>query len=451
MHTMSLPTTNRGVLLTLWKLGGPVTIQILLSSALALVDTLMVSGVGTAALAGVGVVGRVYFVLGMVLAGLSSGTAVLVAQYAGARRLRAARGPIFLAVLLGLALTLPMTVVSLLWPREIAALLSPDAAVIDAAATFLFWSAFVAPLTAITSTLGAVLRSTGNTRLPMWAGLAALGVNTVLNVLFINGNFGMPAYGVAAAAAATTVARIVEMIWLTIALKPGPLLRLHAGLRRRDADLVMGSSGPLMLKEIAWAGGILASTLIISRMGEKALAAYHLIVPVDGVMISAVVGCAVATGILLGHALGRSAFGEAADSARRMLRMVSRSAFALGIVLALLVQGLRHAGWLEGAIDPVLHDDALDALTMLCVGFGARAHNTMVTLGILRSGNDSRWLFQVDLCSMWLVNVPLVAFAALVLHWPLPAVVAVMTLEEVCKVWLFGWRVKSGRWLQKIA
>ncbi|HYD78514.1 MAG TPA: MATE family efflux transporter, partial [Paucimonas sp.] len=275
-------------------------------------------------------------------------------------------------------------------------------------------------------------------------------LNTVLNLLFINGTALTPALGIPAAAVNTTLARVFEMLVLLAALKPGPLSRLHAGARRRDARLVLRSSAPLMLKEVAWAGGMLASALIISRMGELPLAAYNLILPIDGVMISAVVGCAIATGILLGHALGRSAFEEARAGARRMLRLVTQASLLAGLSLALLVQAVRAGGWLIGPIAPELHDPALHALSMLCIGFGARAHNTMVTLGILRSGNDSAWLFYVDLCSMWLVNVPLVALAALVLHWSLPAVVAVMMLEEVFKVGLFRWRVERGNWLRRI-
>jgi len=447
---LTLPASDHGALRALWELGGPVIFQSLLASTLGLIDTLMVSGVGPAALGGVGLVSRVLFVLSMVLAGLASGTGVLVAQFGGAGRLRAVRGPVAVAVGLGILLTLPMALLSLFGAPWLARLLSPDHAVADAAATFLIRGAAYAPLTAITSILGATLRSSGDTRTTMWAGLAALGLNTVLNVLFINGNFGMPAYGVAAAAVATSCARLVEAMWLLAALAPGRLRRLPGMIRTRDARHVLRNSGPLMLKEMAWAGGVLASTLIISRMGALPLAAFNLVLPVEGIMISVVAGCGVATGILLGHALGRNAFDDAYRCAERLRRVVSTGALLVGVLSAMLVQGLRYSGWLSHLIAPELHDAALDTLSVLCLAFGARAHNTMVSVGILRSGNDSAWLFGVDLCSMWLFNVPMVAVAALVLHWPLAAVVAVMLLEEVLKVGVFRWRVKSGRWLRRV-
>jgi putative MATE family efflux protein len=453
----ALPTTDREAVLSLWRIGAPVTLQTLLAATLAFVDTLMVGGVGPAALGGVGMVGRVYFVLAMVLAGLSGGTGVLVAQLSGAGRRRAMHGPVSLALALGVLLALPMTFISLLYAEPLAVLLSPDPEVAAAAAIFLRWSALFAPLTTITMTLAATLRGNGDTHTTLAAGLAALALNTALNFLFINGHFGLPAYGVAAAAAATTCARILEIAWLLRAmqksLRPAPLHRLPRLLRQRDWNQVLGSSMPLMFKEVGWAGGILASSLFISRMGQLPLAAFNLVAPVENIMISIVVGASVATSILLGHALGRADFAGALHSARRLLRLVTGSAAIAGLLVALVVQLLRHAGWLAAGstpvIDPALHDMALDTLTVICVAFGAKSHNTMVSIGILRAGNDGRWMMWTDLCSMWLVNVPLVAAAALLWHWPLPAVVGVVALEEIFKVAIFHRRVTGGRWLRR--
>lgn len=450
MMSFSLPTTNRQAFSVMWRLGGPIAFQSFIAATIGLLDTLMVSGVSTAALGGVGLISRLLFVLTMVLAGLSSGTGVLVAQLNGAKRLRAVRAPVMLAVAIGIALTLPMTLLSLFGSTHLASYLSPDAAVVDAAATFFCWSAAYGPLTAVTMTLAATLRSTGNSRRPMWAGIVGLVVNTILNFLFISGHLGFPAFGVAAAAVATSVARVVEMVMLLIALKQGSLQRLHRGIKPKHFSLVLGSAGPLMLKEVAWAGGVLASTIVISQMGALPLAAYNFALPIEAILISMIGGCAVATGILLGNALGARQFDAAFAAAKRLLRLVSMNALMLGLIAAGIAQLVRFSGWFAHWVEPELLSTSLNVLSVLFLGFGARAHNTMVSIGILRSGNDSTWLMLVDLCSMWVINVPLVAFCALVLHWPLIAVVGVMMMEEVLKLAVFRYRVNSKKWLQRI-
>lgn len=445
-YLQKLPTDNRGTAQALWALGGPVAIQSLLTSCMVFLDTLMVSALGPAALGGVGLGTRALFVITMILVGIASGTSVLVAQYCGAGRSRAIRGPVTAAIGLGVLVSLPAALASLFAAPTLAGWMSPDPDVAFETATFLTWSAAYTPLTAIALILGATCRSLGNTRSPLWAGLVGLALNALLNYLLITGRFGLPALGVSAAAIATTLARVVEIVWLLWAMKPG----FPRWMRGHEAKLVWQTSLPLILKEVFWAGGIFASTVIVSQMGKIPLAAFNLITPIEGIMISSFVGCGVASGILLGHALGRRAFAEAYATATRLRVLVPRWAMILGGIMAILVQLLRESGWLHGLISPDIHDLALNSLTVLCIAVGARTHNMMVSLGILRSGNDLTWLLLVDLCSMWLLNIPLVAFTALVLKWPLPAVVSVMMLEELLKVLIFRWRVKSGRWMNVI-
>ncbi|MES2935076.1 MAG: MATE family efflux transporter [Pseudomonadota bacterium] len=440
-----LPQDNKSTLLAVWTLGGPVAVQSVLASLLSVVDTLMVSALGPAALGGVGLVNRLLFVATMIVAGIASGVGVLVAQYCGAGRREEVTGPVSIALVLALLVTLPLTAVSLFAAQPLSLWLTPDADVAHEASTFLFWIFAYGPLTAISMTLGSTLRSSGNTRTPMWAGLFALGVNTLLNYLFITGNFGFPGYGVAAAAIATTIARILEIGWILIVLKPSRPTKVN----RAETRLVLHSTLPLVFKEIFWAGGLFVCSVIISRMGKNSLAAFNLITPVDGLMISVFIGCGVASGILLGHAIGREAFDDAFHSAKRMRRIVPRVALGFGLVAALIVQFLRHQGWLLGPIDPALHDIALDSLTVLCLAVGVRTHNMMVSLGILRSGGDIRWLMLTSVGSMWLLNVPLVALAVFVLKLSLPWVVAIMMMEEAVKVFIYRWRVRSGRWIKR--
>lgn len=109
----SQAASDRALLVALARLAGPLALQSIVSSALALVDALMVSGLGTVALSGVGLINRMLFVVNMALAGIASSTAVLVAQYAGAGRTREVSGPVTAALGLGLLATLPVAAVSL--------------------------------------------------------------------------------------------------------------------------------------------------------------------------------------------------------------------------------------------------------------------------------------------------------------------------------------------------
>ena len=61
----------------------PVIIQNLLTSSFALVDTLMVSKLGDAALSSVGMAGQWVFVMNMFIIGLAGGLSMFASQYFG--------------------------------------------------------------------------------------------------------------------------------------------------------------------------------------------------------------------------------------------------------------------------------------------------------------------------------------------------------------------------------
>ena len=70
---------------------------------------------------------------------------------------------------------------------------------------------------ALANAYASTLRETGQTLVPMVAGIAAVTVNFVLNYVLIFGHFGAPKLGAVGAAIATVVSRFVElaivMIW----------------------------------------------------------------------------------------------------------------------------------------------------------------------------------------------------------------------------------------------
>ena len=64
---------------------------------------------------------------------------------------------------------------------------------------------------ALTNAYASTLRETGETTVPMTAGVVAVLVNLVLNYVLIFGHFGAPEMGVRGAALATAISRYVEL------------------------------------------------------------------------------------------------------------------------------------------------------------------------------------------------------------------------------------------------
>src|SRR5690625_666531 len=66
---------------TVITLALPIALQMLLQSMLGMADVMMVSGLGSAAVAAVGLAAKLHFLLLVIMGGLATGCSVLVAQY----------------------------------------------------------------------------------------------------------------------------------------------------------------------------------------------------------------------------------------------------------------------------------------------------------------------------------------------------------------------------------
>ena len=99
------------------KLAIPVALQSLLSSCLGLVDTMMVSRIGM--VSAVGTAAQVDSVNTLLALGVTSGTAIFLAQYIGARDTGRVRKTFGLSVLLSVGTALLLFLLSALFSHEI--------------------------------------------------------------------------------------------------------------------------------------------------------------------------------------------------------------------------------------------------------------------------------------------------------------------------------------------
>ena len=136
---------------------------------------------------------------------------------------------------------------------------------------------------AIAQCYSSTLRETGQTKVPMFAGLAAVVVNLCLNYVLIFGAFGVPAMGVRGAAIATVVSRIVELFvvawWTHAHSKKNAFIRgvyrsVYIPGRLTVQILIKGL--PLLLNEAMWATGIAFINQCYSTRGYDVVSANNI-------------------------------------------------------------------------------------------------------------------------------------------------------------------------------
>ena len=196
------------------KIGVPITVQQLIMSSLNMVGVIMIGQLGASSVASVGLANQIFFLLTLILFGITSGSAMFTAQLWGVRDIHNIRKVLGLALTLGLIIAIFFLIIAEFFPAAALSVYSKDPVVITLGSDYLRIIGFSFIFYAITFCYSSVLRSTGDVQTPLFVTITALSLNTFLSYTLIFGKFGFPAMGVQGAAIAVITTRSLECILL---------------------------------------------------------------------------------------------------------------------------------------------------------------------------------------------------------------------------------------------
>ncbi|MBQ7090412.1 MAG: polysaccharide biosynthesis C-terminal domain-containing protein, partial [Clostridia bacterium] len=245
-------------------------IQNFITNFVNMLDNIMVGNVGTVQMNGVAVSNQLLFVFNLCIFGAVSGVGIFTAQFYGKGDTKGVRDTFrFKLIVCGLIALLGIVFFWFFGDNLIGLYLRGEGKPADAAASLLYGEQYLKIMLigiipyALVQCYSGTLRETGESVVPMAAGIAAVLVNLGLNALLIFGLCGFPRLGSNGAAIATVISRFVELavvaIWTRATAKKHPFilgayrsLRIPRGLIRP----VLQKGMPLMLNEALWASGM---------------------------------------------------------------------------------------------------------------------------------------------------------------------------------------------------
>jgi len=339
----------------------------------------------------------------------------------------------------------PVVVVGAIAPAFLVRLFTADPHLEVTGAPYLRLVALWVLPTAVILVCTAIMRSMGETKLPLQAAAAAIFVNLFLDWVLIFGNLGAPRLGLVGAGVGSLVARLSECVCIVIAMMrllgaKGWGKRMPAAMRRKIRDAAL----PLVLTELIWVLSENTYVAVYGRIGTEALAAMTMTYPVQGIVMGLFSGLAAASVPVLGDDLGHERRDKALVDARALLRIGIVGAAVVAMIVALLAPFYVHAY----SVTPSTATLSEACLWVFSACLVAKVGNLVMSGGILPAGGDTRYQLVMESLATWLLGVPLAFFGACLLGWPTWAVYALLSVEELARL-LIGWRrVRSGRWMR---
>ncbi len=442
---------TRSLLGTLRRIALPIALQSLIASSLNLIDTLMVGSLGEVQLASVGLSTQLYLIHWGVLFGFSSGAAAFMSQFFGVNDLPNIRKTLGFAVTFCFSIGMIFFLAATFFPATVLRLFTDIPEVIELGSHFLRRFAFCFLTVSITVPCTAALRTTQQTRIPLFISTIVFTVNTLMAYTLIFGKFGLPAMGTMGAATALLTSRSLELILVLFVIFgqkniiAGPVKEFFTW-RKVLVTSILASALPVTVNEAMWSIGMATYNAFYGRMGVTEYAAIQASNTINQMFILAIFSLGDALLILVGQRIGRGEMDYAFALTKRLLR--------IGIIMGLISGGLLiiFSRFIVNVFN--FSDEGRYYMLWILTIFGCmmwiNLYGGLQIVGTLRCGGDTRFAMFTEVGVVWLIGVPLVFFGVFYTNLPVYVIVMMAQTGEIVKGLITRHRFYSKKWLRNL-
>lgn len=437
-----------------------------ITNFVGMLDNIMVGQVGTVQMSGVAIINQLMLVFNLTIFGAISGAGIFGAQYFGCKDYEGVRNAFRYKMMVCVGIFILAVIVFILKGDALISLYlneSSNAAgqadTLRYAHTYLLVMLFGLFPFAIEQVYSSTLRETGETILPMKAGIVAVLVNLVLNYFLIFGSWGFPKWGVAGAAVATVISRYIQaaivVIWTHRHLggkeeegKPYPFMHgvyAHFKVPGYLAWRITKNGTPLLINEAMWSLGMATIMQCYSIRGLSAVAALNIANTVNNVFSVVCMALGSAIAIIVGQMLGAGEMEKAKDSAAKLIFFSVICNVVIGCLMA-SISGVFPSIY-NTTEDIRVLATKLIIIAALLMPFAAFTNASYFTL---RSGGKTVITFLFDSVFVWVVSIPTAFLLSRFTSLPIiPLYILCQSLEIIkCIVgYIF---VKKGIWIQNM-
>ena len=430
----------------------PIMLQALLVNGVTFVDTLMIGQLGEISIAAVGVASQLFFLVTIFLYGVSSAGGIFISQFWGAQDKRGIQKVLGLSFIFTFITCGLIAILSTLFPSTIMKIFTQDQNVINGGNTYLRIVGFSYVLTGFSFMYAVGLRSTGDAKTPLIISIVSLSVDVIGNYLLIFGIGIFPELGIAGGAISTSISRLVELILyiiITNRQKDCPVkfsFKYSLDFDRIFVKRFFNTAIPVVINDILWSLGMVCYKIAYSKIGTEALAAVQIIESINNLFFVTIQGFSGAVAIILGNMIGEKKENKAKAYANFSLVFSLITGVLIGLLITISSSSFVSLFHINNEVNNI----AIKSLLMIAILMPVKFLTMDQVLGLLRGGGDTKYSLYLEMCSIWLVGVPMAFLGVLVFHLPLPYIYLLVGTEEITKM-IFGLqRIHSGKFIHKL-
>lgn len=304
------------------------------------VDSVIVGkGLGDNALAAVGNMSALVFLIIGFAQGITNGFAVIIAQSFGGKNTRGLRKGIAISIKLSFILSVVLTVGSMFSLKKILLLMQTDVTILKESLIYGYVIFGGLVVTMAYNLCAGILRSLGDSKTPFMAVLISSSVNILLDLLFVL----VLKTGVGGAAVATVLAQLVSVVICVLGLRKVVIIRLTREDFGRDTDLsfeLLKNGVPMACMNSVTAVGCMLVQVYVNTLGVVYTSAYSACNRYINLFLLPAVTAGFAISAFVGQNLGAKKYGRIKAGVRVGLLIGVVSYLLLGTVMMVFPRAL---------------------------------------------------------------------------------------------------------------
>lgn len=428
------------------KLLIPLMLEQLLNCFMGMIDTVMVSNVGSAAISAVSLVDSINVLVIQAFSALAAGGAIICAHFIGSGDKKGANLAARQVLLSITIISVIITVFCFAFKTPLLKLIfgSVEKSVMTASQTYFFYTALSFPFIALYDCGASIFRAQENSRCPMV-------ISVISNVLNVAGNAWMIwglHMGVAGAAIATLISRIfcaVTVLYFLHRPKQEIVVRDYLKIRPdfKMVKKILAIGIPSGVENGMFQFGKLAIQSTVSTLGTAAIAAQAMTATLEALSGMAAAGVGIGLMTVVGQCIGAGRKDEAVYYIKKLTVIGEVVIVICSIAVFAITKPVTILGGMEAQSAGMCVTMMLAVTIVKPLVWTA----SFIPAYGLRAAGDVKFSMLVSALSMWVFRVSLCVCLCRYFEFGPMAVWIGMFTDWTVRGIIFTWRFYSKKWL----
>ena len=433
------------------KIAWPAVLEFFFISIAGFIDTFMVSSMGPAAIAAIGLTTQPKFIALSVFFAINAAVSALIARRRGEKNREKANQTLTTALYLTMFFVILLTFVMIIFADEVLVFAGSNTDTHKLAYDYYMIIMLGMIFNALSMLINASHRGCGNTNIAFVTNLISSVINIGFNFLLIEGRLGFPKMGVRGAALATVIGTIVASIMCIISLFDKDSYMNFMTMAKSQfkfsleiANEIKNLAVNLFIENVSARVGFMVTAISAAKLGTDAFAAHNVGMNLLSLSFSFGNGMQVAAIALTGNALGANEKEEAIKYGKSCQELGFIFSVIISLILIFFGRNIFSVFFEEDHILDmgVLISRFLTIIVLLQI-------SQVIYGGCLRAAGDVKYTLGVALVSVTFIRSIVTLICVIVFDLGLAGIWIGILSDQASRFISLRHRFNKGEWVHK--